>query len=106
VVTVSGTGSNWTNSGDVYVGYSGSGTLNITGGAAVSNNNYSYCHIGYDSGSTGVVTVNGAGSTWNSGYLYVGYYGSGTLNITGGGAVSTNSDNCYIGYNSDMTGVV
>ena len=37
VVTVAGTGSTWTNSGDLYVGNSGNGTLNITGGGAVSN---------------------------------------------------------------------
>ena len=64
-VTVDGTGSTWTNSGDLYVGYYGNGTLNITGGGAVSNTNG---YIGYNSGSTGTVTVDGTGSKWtNSG---------------------------------------
>ena len=85
-MTVDGTGSTWTNSGSLYVGNCGNGTLNITGGGAVSNTNG---YIGYNSGSTGTVTVAGTGSTWtNSGDLDVGNYGSGTLNITGGGAVS------------------
>ena len=36
-VTVDGTGSTWTNSGTLYVGYDcGSGTLNITNGGAVT----------------------------------------------------------------------
>jgi len=78
----------------------GQRTLNITGGAAVSNSYY--CQIGIGSGSTGVVTVNGAGSTWNnSGYaLYVGLDGSGTLSITGGGSVSSNNQMSYIGFDT------
>ena len=63
MVTVSGTGSTWTNSSALYVGYSGSGTLNITDGGAVSS---TYGYIGYNSGSTGAVTVDGTGSTWTN----------------------------------------
>ena len=37
MATVDGTGSKWTNSSSLYVGNSGSGTLNITGGGTVSN---------------------------------------------------------------------
>ena len=98
-VAVDGDGSTWTNSNDLYVGYGGGGTLNITGGGAVSN---STGYIGYERnycGLTHTVAVDGAGSTWtNNSDLYVGYGGVGTLNITGGGAVS----NCagYIGYSS------
>ena len=85
-VTVDGAGSTWTNDSHFFVGESGNGTLNITGGGAVSNN---WGWIGGSSDGTGVVTVDGAGSTWtNSDDLYVGDYGDGTLNITGGGLVS------------------
>ncbi len=103
VVMVDGTGSTWTNSSSLRVGYDvGSGTLNITGGGAVSNANG---YIGYLSNAMGNVSVEGAGSTWtNIGTLYVGFSGSGTLNITGGGAVS--NANSYIGYNSGSTGEV
>ena len=63
--TVDGTGSTWTNSGYLYIGNSGNGTLNITNGGKVSN---SYGYLGYNSGSTGTATVDGTGSTWtNSG---------------------------------------
>ena len=108
VVTVDGASSTassaWNNSGDLYVGNSGNGTLNVTGGGAVSNANG---YIGYSSGSTGVVTVDGASSTaWaNSGGLWVGGSGRGTLNITGGGVVSS-TYSASIGYNAGSTGVV
>ena len=36
VVTVDGFGSTWSNSGNLYVGYSGSGMLSITNGGSVS----------------------------------------------------------------------
>ena len=36
--TVSGSGSKWTNSGALYVGYSGTGTLTVSSGGAVSAN--------------------------------------------------------------------
>ena len=42
-VTVDGFDSTWSNSSGLYVGYSGNGTLKITGGGAVSN---TYCYIG------------------------------------------------------------
>jgi len=105
--TITGSGSTWTNTGSSYstffVGYAGSGSLSITGGATVSN---SWGYIGYGSGSTGVVTVDGSGSRWaNSKNLYIGQSGSGTLSITGGAAVSS-SYNSYIGYGSSSTGIV
>jgi len=87
VVTVDGSSSTWTNSKGLNVGMWGNGTLNITGGGAVSNEWSG--SIGYGSGSTSEVTVDGSGSTWtNSSNLDVGHDGNGTLNITGGGLVS------------------
>jgi T5SS/PEP-CTERM-associated repeat protein len=110
-VTVNGAGSTWTNSDeDLYIGYSGNGTLNITGGGTV--NNYekdvkpdyasnSRIFVGYNSGSIGTVTVGGADSILtNSGGLYVGYYGGGTLNITDGATVTNVSG--LIGTYSDL----
>ncbi|MDY7010971.1 MAG: PEP-CTERM sorting domain-containing protein [Planctomycetota bacterium] len=107
-VTVAGSGSTWTCCGSgcysgLHVGLYGYGTLNITGGGAVSNSTNGY--IGYFPGSTGVVTVAGGGSTWTSSdYLYVGNYGQGMLNITGGGAVS--NDYGCIGYEAGSAGLV
>ncbi len=86
-VTLNGTGSMWTNEWDLYLGYEGgNGTLNIIGGAAVSD---LHGRIGYASDSISVATVTGIGSTWlNSGFLLVGKYGSGTLNISDSGVVT------------------
>jgi T5SS/PEP-CTERM-associated repeat protein len=108
-VTVDGAGSTWNNSGPLYVGEYGMGTLGITNGGKV-NSDYSYSYIGTDSGSNGTVTVDGAGSTWtNSRDLYVGYNGTGTLNITNGGKVNSGSSSysssigCSIGSNGTVT---
>jgi autotransporter family porin len=85
----------------LFVGYGGTGTLGINGGAVSNTDGY----IGLDSGSTGSVTVDGTGSSWiNSAQLSVGNSGNGTLGITNGGAVSNTSG--YIGNNSGSTGSV
>jgi len=73
------------NSGALSVGYSGTGTLNVTGGR-VSN---SYGFLGYNPGSVGTATV--SSGTWaNSGDLFVGLSGTGTLNVSGGHVTNTN----------------
>ncbi len=82
--TVTGSGSTWTNSGAVYVGYYGRGTLNISQGGQVSNG---LAYIGYYSGSQGTVSVTGSGSKWTNTDLYVGYNGTGTLTVSNGGLV-------------------
>jgi T5SS/PEP-CTERM-associated repeat protein/autotransporter-associated beta strand protein len=92
VVNVDGKGSTLSSSeATIFVGASGSGTLNITRGGTV-NSDGSDTVIGNNLGSTGVVNVDGAGSMWTGvdSVLYVGLAGngSGTLNITGGGRVS------------------
>ncbi|WP_162224956.1 autotransporter domain-containing protein [Neptunomonas antarctica] len=96
-VTVDGVGSSWTNSGNLSVGHSGDGTLNVSDGGTVSNNRG---FIGFGLGSTSRATVDGAGSSWtNSDSLYVGDSGNGTLEITNGGAVSNTVG--YIGHKLD-----
>ena len=101
-VDVGGAGSTWTNGSYLYVGSSGRGTLNVTGGGAVSSTDG---YIGYSFGSTGVVTVDGNGSTWSAGQdLLVGDGRNGTLNVTGGGAVSTAY--ATIGLSASSRGVV
>ncbi|MEZ6193033.1 MAG: hypothetical protein R3C45_17310 [Phycisphaerales bacterium] len=86
---ISGAGTAWDNSEDVLVGLAGTGTLNIAGGATVSN---AYGIIGSDPGSLGTVNLTGSGSTWvNNEDLIVGLFGTGTLNITNGAEVSNSS---------------
>ncbi|MXO01327.1 autotransporter domain-containing protein, partial [Shinella zoogloeoides] len=85
-VNVDGAGSTWTNSADLIVGKSGTGTLNITGGGKVSGDSG---YLGKDATGAGTAMVQGAGSAWTStGVLMVGDYGSGGLTILNGGAVS------------------
>ncbi|MEE9129382.1 MAG: hypothetical protein V3T84_05140 [Phycisphaerales bacterium] len=89
-VIVDGPGSTWSNSGNLFVGNFGSGTLSVLDGGAVSC--LGVTRIADDPGSTGSITIAGAGSTWsNSGNLFVGNFGSGTLSVLNGGSASYNS---------------
>ena len=100
--TVDGSGSRWNNSGSLFVGVSGTGTLNVTNGGVVSN---TVGLIGAASISTGSVTVDGSGSQWNNSFdLSVGNSGTGTLNVTNGGVVSNAGG--IIGDDSGSTGIV
>jgi T5SS/PEP-CTERM-associated repeat protein len=89
------TGGLWSNSGGLFVGNSGTGSLTISGGTVSDATGY----IGSSSGSTGLVTM--TGGLWsNSGDLYVGYAGSGNnLTISNQGTVS--SVNGWIGFDSN-----
>ena len=62
--TVTGEGSEWNNSDDLYVAKDGSGTLGIDSGGAVSSVNG---YVGVNPDSTGEVLVTGTGSRWNVG---------------------------------------
>ena len=90
IVTVAGAGSTWANSGYLYVGEGGTGTLAISNGASVSAAN---SYIGYGTGNTGTVTVTGSGTSWAAGgFLVVGASSNGILTVSQGGSVSaTNS---------------
>lgn len=102
-VTVTGSGSLWTNSVDLYVGDYGAGELTIADGGAVSD---VIGWIGFWPGSEGTVSVVGEGSNWiNSAELVVGREGAATLMITAGGAVSAASVG-RIGVNPGADGAV
>ena len=91
--------------GDLGAGYTGSGSLTIQNGIAVTSNNGL---LGYNCGSTGTATIDGAGSTWTigaNGSLCVGYCGAGVLKITNGGTVSGgNNSSAGIGGNVGASG--
>ncbi len=88
--------------GDLGVGHTGSATLTIADGMAVSSGNG---YLGYNAGSTGTATVTGAGSSWsNSGGLYVGNSGNGSLSIRDG--ASAGAGYLYIGANAGSTGAM
>ena len=56
IVAISGAGSTWTNSGDLYVGYSGAGTVTQTGG---TNSVAGALCLGYAPTGSGVYNLNG-----------------------------------------------
>jgi T5SS/PEP-CTERM-associated repeat protein len=92
----------------VAVGTTGTGTLTIEDGGAVSN---TFSEIGSGIDSSGTVTVTGPGSAWPlsggvfpAGCLHVGNFGTATLNILDGGTV-TNTDS-YVGANPGASGDV
>jgi T5SS/PEP-CTERM-associated repeat protein len=100
-VTVTGVGSKWTNSSALYVGYHGSGTLQIDGGGQVSNTSG---YVGHYTGSIGSVAISGLGSKWtNSSSVYVGYGGNGVLSIKAGGLLSGSSLGLCVGYSGSGT---
>jgi T5SS/PEP-CTERM-associated repeat protein len=99
-LSISGAGSMWNNSGELFVGNSGEGMLTINAAASVSNTR---TRLGVNPGSTGSVAVTGAGSTLNNSFeMVVG--NSGTLTIDNGGDVSDTGG--YIGFNSGSNGQV
>jgi T5SS/PEP-CTERM-associated repeat protein len=82
VVTVTGTGSQWNNSGLLEVGLNGNGTLNVTSGGSVTD---AVGVIGANGPSTGTVTLSGSGSSFvSSQSLSVGLNGTGILNVNSG----------------------
>ena len=110
-VHVSGSGSVWNNSGDLYVGGFGSGnSLVIDSGGQVINGINTYGGvIGFDDNAgvanNNTVLVTGSGSLWNdsSSDVYVGYYSSSNnLTIANGGVVI--NGNGYIGYDGGLGG--
>jgi T5SS/PEP-CTERM-associated repeat protein len=90
VVTVTGSGSQWNNSGFLYVGrFYSFGRLNVESGGVVNSR---HAYIGWFDYTPGVATVHGSGSQWNNeGGLDVGSWGDGTLNVEAGGVVSNGS---------------
>lgn len=91
-VLVTGSGSTWSNSGNLTVGYDGSGnSLVISNGGNLTNGQHSYGGvIGLNSGATNnSVLVTGNGSAWhNGGDLFVGESGAAnSLVITNGGTL-------------------
>ncbi|CCD92571.1 Outer membrane autotransporter barrel [Bradyrhizobium sp. ORS 375] len=98
--TVDGTGSRWISSGNLGIGYQGSGAVTIRNGAAVSN---VFGSLAVQAGSTGTMTVDGTGSTWtNSADVHVGYGGNGALTVSNGGSVSASY--MFIAYQPGSSG--
>ncbi|EZH80367.1 autotransporter [Ectopseudomonas composti] len=102
-VTVNGPGSSWVPVDNIYIGFEGTGLLQVEDGAAVSTaqvgGGAATLYIGYRDGSDGTVSVSsttGDVSTLSaSDDLRVGVEGSGTISIDAGGLVQI-ADNVHI----------
>lgn len=96
VATISGAGTTWISSGEMYVGNFGAGTLTVSDGAVVASGR---SYIG-SYGGQGSVTVGGNGATWNvNGALDIGYQSTAaTLTIQSGGTVNVYGDLTISGY--------
>jgi T5SS/PEP-CTERM-associated repeat protein len=106
-VTVTGTGSKWTNRSNIFVGCYGIGILNIEAGGQVNSTWASLGalpHYPSNSYSTGTVKVTGSASTWTCSNIIVGEYGIGKIEIEAGAHV--NSTGGGLGKNSDSIGSV
>ena len=100
VATVTGAGSEWTNS-TLYVGHEGEALLSIKDGGRVSG---AAAYIGYEEGSVGTVEITGEGATWDHAGLWVGFEGSGNMTVADGGEVI--SDGSSIGLQGGASGSV
>ncbi|HUI08555.1 MAG TPA: Amuc_1099 family pilus-like system protein [Verrucomicrobiae bacterium] len=111
VIVVSDSGSVWSNTSGIYLGYAGGGnTLVISnGGFLVSGGSLgSDNYVGYNSSSlANSVLITGTGSTWRvDGGLYVGYFGAGNNLVVDNGGCVSNDNSLYVGYTSPGNGLV
>ncbi|MGE9289611.1 MAG: hypothetical protein ACQKBT_01395, partial [Puniceicoccales bacterium] len=81
-ITVSGSGTSWTNQKNIVVGYRGTGELIVEDGATVTANGVI---LGRDFGSVGHMTITGVDSMVDVLEMAVGIFGIGSLLIENGG---------------------
>jgi T5SS/PEP-CTERM-associated repeat protein len=106
---VSGSGSTWTNTGELDVGVDAYGTLKVEDGAQLTTGDSMGINpglnIGYFSSGNGFVTVDGSGSSLTcNDQTVVGNSFQGTLTISGGGTMSTTSGGVILASGSDGNG--
>lgn len=110
--TVSGATSRWDNTGQLTVGNSGTGTLQVSNGASLtSDGGTTGSIIGRSAGSYGEVTITGSGSTWAAkGSIHTGYSGTGKLVIADGAQVAAEVNGSFgnnnVGLNAGSNGTL
>jgi len=89
-----------------YVGYSGNGTFNQSGGsvAFAPNAAGSNLYLGYNGTGVGTGLLSAGTLTFSEGSEYVGYSGNGSFNQSGGSVTFQGIGNLYLGYNSTGIG--
>lgn len=108
-VTLSGTGTNWTNTSELGIGYDGgTGSITVSDGASLATGRLGLSTATWQSGSggDGTLTVTGAGSSWhNTGGVDIARTagGTGSLTISGGAFASIVNIGIYTGAGSQIT---
>ena len=104
LLLVGGWGPPWGNddsSGDVLVGSTTGGRMELRAGGTLSSLRG---HIGFHPGSDGAVSVNGSGANWTArGSLFIGNAGSGSLEVLNGGSVYS-AGHGYLGFAVNSSG--
>lgn len=112
-VTVTGLGSTWAPDNNIYVGFRGTGTLDVQDGATMSTQQTgggaATIYVGFENGSQGTVTVSsstGDTSTLSvTDDLRVGVNGTATVTVEKGGLVTV-GDRVYLGDGATSNGTL
>ncbi len=99
--TVNINGGTWNANSSMYVGYSGNGTLNMTGGT-LAMGTYGTLTLGLYAGGSGLANISGGNLTGSG--LNVGSGSNGTLNLSGNGTISVRQ--AILGNNPNVEGVL
>ncbi len=105
---LSGSGTMWNTaagSSTFVIGQAGSGTINVSSGAAMASNTVL---LASQSSGNGSVWVNGAGSTWTvNDALFLGDVGAGMVSVTGGGQLTMGNNSVMnIGAGTSSSGIL
>ncbi len=103
IVTITGSGSNWTCDSGIDVGVTSKGTLEITSGGKVSA---SLVTLGEFPGSDGTLTIDGADSKVAAEDILVGLNGPGTLNLQHGASYNFTKFSTAVGTIQHAAGTV
>lgn len=105
IVTITGNNSTWSSEAtqsSLYIGYAGTGIINLVNGGNFTG--FTDVYLAYDINSSGTVNVIGNNTSPTSlSFINIGYKGTGTLNIENGNFVNTSA---ILGYNGDSTGTI
>ncbi len=85
-----------------FVGYSGTGVFNQSGGTNTVSSTTAFFEVGDNVGATGTYNLSGTGTLTSNSSEYVGYFGGGNFNQTGG--TNTTPQNLTLGVVAGSTG--
>ena len=96
------TGGTFTAAQNEFVGYSGTGVFNQSGGTNTLSSTTAFFEVGDNVGATGTYNLSGTGTLTSNSSEYVGYFSTGNFNQTGG--TNTTTQNLTLGVVAGSTG--